>query len=763
MEVPMWKRIAAILLLLLALVVGYALWPEQDDLSYLRDAAAGYDVRILRDEWGVPHVFGQSDADAAFGLAYANAEDDFLTIQQTVLAARGELARIYGRDAAPNDYMVQLLRIQDQVEAGYDTGLSDDTKALLAGYAAGLNYYAALHEAEALPGLFPVGGRDMVAASVHKSPLFFGLDDTLAELFAGERQRPLSTRAPAAGSNAFAVSPARSENGSTFLAVNSHQPWSGPLSWYEAHVHSEAGWDAAGALLPGVPTIVHGHNRNLGWAFTVNNSDLADVYVLDVDPDDPNRYRFDGEWRELEVRPAPITVKLFGRLRWTVQEEVLWSVYGPVVRRDHGTYALRYAGRGKVGIFEQLYRMNKARTFAEWQDAMRLGQLPTFNVVYADRTGTIYYLYNGLLPLRSPGYDWRNYVPGDTSETLWTEYLPFEDLPQVLNPAAGFVQNTNSTPFRTTLAPDNPDPAAYPAELGIDQRLSNRTLRALALFGGDEAITAQDFYTYKYDVRYAPDSDMARFLQRLLAAPRPDDPQLQAALDLLQNWDLRVNPDNPVAALVVLTAQPLDADPETPVPEMMAALADAAEWLQEHHGRLDVPWREVNHLQRGELDIGLGGGPDVLHAIYGERAGDGHLHGTAGDSYIMLVTWDAAGQVQSRSIHQYGAATARPGSPHYADQAPLFARRELKPVWLDEADIRAHLEREYRPGEEVGPSGHQRALQMLGDAARNLLLAAQAALRRPGRHQIGHVLPGRPVLVAAVGHHHLVPLLQARA
>lgn len=706
----MKKRIAAVITLLLVAIGIYTFWPEQDDLSRLLDAAGDYNVRILRDEWGVPHVFGQTDADAAFGLAYAHAEDDFLTIQQTALAARGQLARIYGLDAAPNDYMVHLLRIEDQVDANYETGIDGETRALLNGYAAGLNYYAALHEEEALPGLFPISGRDMVAASVHKSPLFFGLDETLSELFAEERQDAVSTRttfSPGSwkvdeivGSNAFAVGPGRSANGETFLAVNSHQPWSGPLSWYEAHVHSEEGWDAAGALLPGVPTIVHGHNRNLGWAFTVNDSDLTDVYVLEINPENANQYRFDGAWRELEVREAPITVRLLGRLRWTVKREVLWSVYGPVVRQDHGTYAVRYAGRGEVGIFEQLYRMNKANNFEEWQAAMRLGQLPTFNVTYADREGNVYYLYNGLLPVRAEGFDWQRYLPGDTSETLWTAYLPFDRLPQVLNPASGFVQNANSTPFRTTTGDDNPDQAAYSPTLGIDSRMSNRALRALELFGGDASITEEEFYRYKYDMAYAADSDMDRFIRRLMDAPLPDDADLQAGRELLEGWDRRVNPDNRAAALAVLTAQPLDADPEATTEEMVDAYTGAANWLLEHHGRLDVPWRDVNHLKRGELDIDLGGGPDVLHAIYGDRADDGHLHGYAGDSYVMLVTWDADGRVRSRSIHQYGSATARPDSPHYADQAPLFAERQLKSVWLDEADIRAHLERAYRPGDE---------------------------------------------------------------
>ncbi|MGD9099394.1 MAG: acylase [Anaerolineae bacterium] len=711
-----WKRIAALTLLALLAFAAYVFWPQTVNLDHLAGAGAAYDARILRDTWGVPHVFGKTDADVAYGLAYAHAEDDFLTIQQSLIAARGQLASVYGKDAAPNDYMVHLLRVWDVVEAGYET-LSPQVQALCEAYAAGLNHYAALHSDEALPRVFPVTGQDVVAGSVHKSPLFFGLDGALGELFESERKKDVSARktlevwetskvylpmSAARGSNTFSVSPLRSSDGQTFLAVNSHQPWEGPVTWYEAHLHSEEGWDTAGALFPGVPVIVHGHNRDLGWAFTVNSADLIDIYVLDINPENENQYRFDGQWLDLEVRTAPIRVKLIGRLSWTFKEKVLWSVYGPVVRRPHGTYAVRYAGYGEVGIYEQLYRLNKAQNLAQWQDAMRAESgLPTFNVGYADREGNIYYLYNALLPLRVEGYDWEQYLPGDTSETLWTEYLPFEQLPQVKNPASGFVQNCNSSPFQTTLGPENPRAEDYAPTFGIETHMNNRALRIRELFGADESITAEEFYAYKYDMAYSPESIMADYVRLILDAPLPDDAEIQAALEIMRNWEMQANPENTGTALAVWTFQALDfPDPEDAVPsEVAESFVETVHTLQEAHGRVDVPWSEVNRLQRGELDLGLGGGPDLLHAVYGKMLDDGRLQGQQGDSYVMLVTWDREGRVSSRSIHQYGSATLDENSPHYADQAPLFVQRQLKPVWLDEADIRANLEREYRPGE----------------------------------------------------------------
>jgi acyl-homoserine-lactone acylase len=718
-----WKRFFIAVLLILVLAAAFIFWPQKVDLSYLADAGDPYDAVILRDTWGVPHIFGVTDADASYGLAYANAEDDFLTIQQTLAAARGMLASIYGPDAAANDYMVHLLRIWDDLNEKYRSNLSSETRAVLDAYAAGINQYAALHPEEVLSeDLFPVQGKDVAAGSVHKSPLFFGLDGDLAELFQEERPKDVSPRPEALffpmdsliGSNTFSIGPSRTSDGSTYLAVNSHQPWQGAVTWYEAHIHSEEGLDVVGGIFPGSPLILHGHNRNLGWAFTVNNPDLVDTYVLEINPDNPDQYRFDGEWLDLEVRQAPIKVKLLGNLSITVKQEVLWSVYGPVVRQDHGTYALRYAGMGLVDIWEQIYGLNKARNFEEWQSAMSKGGFASFNVGYADGEGNIYYLYNADMPIRAEGYDWSLYLPGDTSETLWTDYLPFDDLPQVLNPAAGFTQNANSTPFQTTLDPDNPDPADFSPTLGIETQMSNRSLRALELFSSDESITFDEFIAYKYDMTYSSDSDVPRLVDILLNGPIPEDDDLLEGIEILRGWDFEADPESPGATIAILTLYDLAwtsqsfsgsrlVGSEFIAQEVLESYQRTIENMVENFGRVNVPWGEVNRLIRGDVDLGMGGGPDLLHAVGSSLQEDGRLKGYVGDSYVLLIRWDADGKVHSFSIHQYGSATLDENSPHYADQSPLFVKRQLKPVWFDEADIRANLEREYRPGEEVEP------------------------------------------------------------
>jgi len=704
--------LAALATLLLLLVVFSAPAPSRPRFAALAGTGPARDVRILRDTWGVPHVFGKTDADAAYGLAWAHAEDDFETIQQSFLQARGRLAAQVGERAAPADYLVGLLRVAETVEAKYETDLSPDTRAVLEGYAEGLNHYAAAHPREALPGLYPVRGRDIAALAVSSVPVFFGLGQTVAELFRPDRVRPVSRKgaAPSAreppavesglGSNGIAVAPSRSADGATRLAVNSHQPWTGPLAWYEAHVRSEEGWDAVGGLFPGAPVILHGHNRHLGWAMVSNHPDFIDVYALETNPRDPGQYRFDGEWRDLEVGRVPVQVRLFGGLRWTFERDAAWSVHGPVVRRPHGTYAIRYPGMGDVRAVEQWYRMNKARSREEWLDAMRLGGIPNFDVIYADREGHIGYVYNARLPRRAEGWDWAQYLPGNTSETLWTETLAFDEMPQVHDPASGFLVNANSTPFEVTTGEGNPDPARWPAAFGIETHLTNRALRALELLGNDNEVTGEEFHRYKFDQAYSARSAMAYRRTALLGAAPPQDPLAREGRELLARWDLKADAENPATALAVLTLVPRhdNRPPAVGTDELVRRLEQACRYLKTTFGRIDPPWGEVHRLRRGVLDLPLGGAPDVLNAVHGYLDADGRMVGTAGDSYVMLVEWDREGRVRSRSIHQFGSAVSVPSSPHYADQAPLFARRELKPVWMDEADIRAHLEREYRPG-----------------------------------------------------------------
>ena len=672
------------------------------------------DLVIHRDTWGVPHVFGKTNSDAAFGLAYAISEDDFTTIQDLLLATRAKTAFYKGKDSAPIDYFVKFFDFPGLGEKYYPA-MDDEIRSVIDGYVRGLNYYASLHPKEVNYNIFPIRGEDIIAGYMMSVSSFIRIPSRLREVLGSERRRKVSEAQPqkeiaeeeVKGSNAFAFSPARTADGSTILVANTHQPWTGPQAWYEAHVKSEEGWNVAGGFFPGAPVPTVGFNEHLGWTHTVNRPDLEDIYVLEMHPTDPLKYRFDGEWLTLEERTIKLKVKLRGFLRVTVKRKVYRSVHGPVVKTDHGVYAIRYAGYDMAGALDQWLHMGLAKNKAEWDTAMARHELPMFNSIYADREGNISYVYNAALPLRNPAYNWSLYLPGDTSATLWTNYLPYDKLPSVTNPLSGFVQNCNATPFTTTVGQGNPDPDVFPRSMGIERHATNRELRAMELFGTDESLTLDEILRYKYDMQYSEQSAVAREIRELKQAELPQDSLMKAALDVLFRWDLNTDPENEQAALGVLTFHGRltkqlirNASRNPSMEDVLASLRASAEFMMKHHGRLEIPWKEVNRLRRGDVDIGMGGGPDVLHAMYGRIEEDGTATGIAGDSHIIVVKWNADGSMETQSVHPFGSTTSHPESPHYADQSPLFAERRLKKLWFTEEEILANIEQSYYPGEE---------------------------------------------------------------
>ena len=261
----------------------------------------------------------------------------------------------------------------------------------------------------------------------------------------------------------------------------------------------------------------------------------------------------------------------------------------------------------------------------------------------------------------------------------------------------GFVQNANSTPFSTTGTDADPSPDSVSPTSGIETHQTNRSLRALQLFGGDESITWEEFKAYKFDMRFA-DSSRVTALRRQLRFATISDSLTRAAVSQIGEWDLSADPANTRAALAVLTFQPFLSryGESVSTSDLVASARTAAEWLQQNHGTLTPRWDEVNHIHRGSLDLGVGGAPDVMHAVYGTKADDGHLEGYQGDSYVLMAAF-RNGRVHSESIHVFGSASTRVDSPHFADQSPLFARRMLKEMPFYEADVRRLAVRTYRP------------------------------------------------------------------
>ncbi len=692
--------------LILLLLVVAMIWEPLTATQLQAPAIRKYDARIVRDEFGVPHIFGKTDADASYGLAYAHAEDDFPTIEEVVAMTRGRAGAILGQDGAKIDYVLHLLRVRDTAEREYP-GIPADVRAVLDGYAAGLNRYAETHPNEVrLRHLFPVNGTDIAAGFILRSPFFFGLDDTIGKL-SEDRDPPRGTAAPMTpagrdpgmnGSNAFAISPDRMADGKTWLISNSHQPYEGGVAWYEAVMHSGEGLHMAGALFPGSPFVLLGHNRNLGWTNTVNGPDLIDVYKLVLN-EDGTQYRFDGKWLPLEKKWVWLPVR-FGPLTVPVPKAVYHAIQGPVIVNSNGAFAIRYAGIDQARNLEQYFRITKAANWEEWKQAMSIGGIPATNFVYADKTGRIAYVYNALFPDRKAGFDYTGVVPGDTSASLWKGSLGFDRMPRIENPESGYLVNSNNTPFMAAGPGSEMNPADYSPLLGIERRTTNRIYRALELLSAEKGrITPERLLQIKFDTGYSRHSFAGRWMESILALDLKSEPDLAKAQALLAQWDWNSDGNAPADALgeAMMHMANSAAYHGRPLPDPHAKLREVVDKLMAGFGRIDPPLGEVQRMIRGTVDLPANGGTDTLRAATTwEPQPDGRMRVKHGDSFIMLVTWDPSGHVRSQSIQPYGAATNRPDSPHYTDQMKLFVERRFKPVHFDSIDLARHARRAYR-------------------------------------------------------------------
>ncbi len=657
-------------------------------------------IKIARDTYGVPHIFAKTDPEVAYGLAWANAEDDFATMQFTLLAGQRKLARLRGKEGATVDYIVHLLRCREVVEAKFGT-LSPDFVALLDGYVQGLNAYAARHPREVLVrGSFPTTVLDQLTSMVFSTSIITGADKALASIFSGKV--PTLKTFASGGSNAFAVHPSRTTDGQAYLAINSHQPLEGPVAWYEAHVCSEQGWNMLGGLFPGGPVVFLGTNENLGWAHTVNFQDKIDVYQLEINPENKYQYRFDGQWETLEAKKVKLKVKI-GPLRIPVKREVLWSKYGATLRNDKGTFSLRFGANQDIRAVEQWYRMNKARNFSEFYKAMEMTAIPGFNTVYADRHDTIFYVSNGKIPLRKPGYAWQSTLPGNVSATLWTAFHPLRDLPQYLNPRSGYLFNTNNTPFNASGKADNLKARDFDPTMGYETLDNNRSVRMQELFGQYDKLSYEDFKRIKYDNQLPAKLSFQTDVDALFRLRAGDHEDVAPLIEALQSWDRKTDADSQGAAVFLLFyryayAKLVDKGFDytlTPA-ECVEGLRSVKGYLMTNFGRTDLALGDLQKLVRGKKELPIWGMPDVITAIAAAPYKNGMLKATNGESYIELVRYPKGGLPIIESVISYGASN-RPDSPHYADQMELFVAKKTKKMTLDKAQVLREARRIYAP------------------------------------------------------------------
>jgi acyl-homoserine-lactone acylase len=647
----------------------------------------------------VPHIFAKTDAEVAYGLAYAEAEDDFKSMQEVILPAKGLMAGVQGKKGAPGDYAFALFRCREITEEKWST-LTPAFLKLIDGYVQGLNKYAELHPEEILhKKIFPVSAKEYVSSSVFALTIFNGADKALIRIFNNsEWEAPELNKK---GSNSSAISASKTTTGESFLLINAHQPNTGPQSFYEAHLCSEEGLNITGGLLAGGPCILHGVNEYLGWAHTVNFCDRLDEFQLEMNPDNALQYKFDGQWHDLEVKTIKLKIK---GIPINVKRKVYWSKYGATMKNEQGFFSMRLGANMKIGVLDQWYQMDKAKNFTEFYAALSRQELSMFNIMYADRYDTIFYINNALIPVRnaSPEYNWKKTVPGNTSKTLWTSFRPETALPQYINPASGFLFNTNHSPFLATAPADNLKLSAFARTDGWEEYSLNRNVRFMELFPQNEKLSYEKFKQLKFDKQLPTKMQYPFQFDSLFTLNENEFPQLATVITTFKNWNKRGDADNKGAAVFLLIYEHLKATLTDRTPrhltkqEAIGAFTYASNYMQTNFGRTDLTLGDLQKLVRGDKEWPLGGFPDLLSPQWTEPMANGKLKSIGGDGLVMFVRFAKEGLPKIETINMYGAS-AKPGNKHFDDQVEMYLKQQTKTMTLDKATVYKNAERVYHP------------------------------------------------------------------
>ncbi len=694
-------------------------------------------VEIIRTAHGVPHIRAENLRAAGYALSWLQSEDYGPRMAFDVLEARGQLAQVLGRlsgqrDNIESDFLAIPLR--NRVIQTYHL-LDQETRDVYDGFAAGLNRYIDLHPEEFPPRMpkdfsgYDVAAIDATGPSIRKARAFLAKVNPSPSPTPSPSASPTSNEGPETnsddGSNAWAFAPSRTKSGKAILLRNPHLAWS--AGYYEAHLTVPGVVDFYGDFRIGGPFIVvGGFNRNLGWSTTNNSQDLAEIYALEVDPQTTDHYLFDGASLPLTRELRTVTFRNGEGLSTETRE--FWTTpLGPVIYRANGKiYIVKTGGEGEFRAGEQFLRMMRASSLAEWKEAMKIRARITSNFTYADRAGNIYFIWNASLPLlpHPTGGD-TTATPARTMRDVWTRYVPFESLPQVLNPRGGYVHNENDSPHFTNVRGPIDTSNAFPNFEKPD--LSLRGQLAIQLIGGDNKLSLDDVLRLKHTYRMLLAD---RVKTDLIAAVKSKNPtgEVAAAIALLERWDNTAAPESKGATLFELwwvnysgitatnrtplldekrfakvwtAADPLNtprglADPARAFESFTWAVAETAR----RYGSWEVAWGDIHRVRRGNVDVPVGGCASSLgcfRALAFARDSDGKLSASGGDGWILAVEF---GDVpRAVSVLAYGESTRR-DSPWFADQAEMFAKGQLKQVAFTTADVEAQAVVRYRPGEK---------------------------------------------------------------
>lgn len=651
---------------------------------------------IAWDKWGVPHITADDIEGLFYAQGWAQMHNHANLILELYGTSRGRAAEYWGQEKLQNDILIHTMGFSELADE-WQQQQDPELKTMYESFVAGMNAYAEAHPEvidEENKAVLPMTVKDI---NMHSMYVVF-------TRFIGGRDLGRVQRWPDMGSNTYAIGPGRSSSGNAMLVQNPHLPWWGEFTFWESHLMLNDK-NMYGATLVGLPGIAIGFNENLGWSHTDNTIDNADTYELELQDDG---YLLDGERKEFESSSKTLKIRQ-NDSTWTDYDvSILRTEHGPVVNRSEDKFlALRMVGLDRPNMNLQWWRMINSSNFDEFESALKMALIPFWNVMYADKEGNIFYLFNGLVPKRSEDSweYWNRIIPGGKSTDIWTEVHSYEDLPKIKNPETGWLQNANDPPWTSTI-PMSLDPEDYPGYMA-PQGMYLRPQRSARMMLEDDTISFEELVEYKHSTRI-------EFADRILddifdAIDASDNQKAKEAKVVLENWDRNAdvdskgmllfynwakkfnvsNPDNYV--LSWSEEKPISTPDSLADPERAVRLLEkAALELEEKYGTLDIPWGDyyrINYNGRNLPANGIDGSLGVFRVAWPGGGDEDNLHVGGGDSWVGVIEFGE--EVNARVLLSYGNASQE-NSPHFGDQLELFSKKELRDAWFTKEEVKAN-------------------------------------------------------------------------